>query len=366
MKSSATIDYTTAVATCAAQLVEFLRVFERVQENIDFRAIGAAQAQLSQHGVGQLVAATDDLDALLPPSEHAAMHAQLCAAVGCWARAANRFLGGTGADIGQTFVDSRRLLCEGLALAYPLRTRLPALQAYWLGSAAPAEVSRLDALVPGVEVPRGVIHHTRGENHTEYALYVPESYTPEYMWPLIVCLHGAYGHGDEYLWTWVRAARSARYLVLAPTSSGPTWSIMKPPQDIESIRAMLTILHATYQIDPRRIYLSGLSDGGSFAYIAGLSCPLIFAGIAPVAGVLHPMTDELLRAKQGLSVPLFVVHGARDPIFDVRTVRSGCELMQKIGYQLTYTELPEWGHAYTNTINEQLVMPWFASLAQHV
>jgi hypothetical protein len=46
----------------------------------------------------------------------------------------------------------------------------------------------------------------------------------------------------------------------------------------------------------------------------------------------------------------------------VRSVRSSCELLQKIGYNVTYTELPEWGHAYTYSINEQLVMPWFASL----
>jgi phospholipase/carboxylesterase len=125
---------------------------------------------------------------------------------------------------------------------------------------------------------------------------------------------------------------------------------------------MLDEVCAAYAVDRKRVYLSGLSDGGMFAYMLGLSCPDWFAGIAPVAGELHPMTDPMLRRKQGKDVPLFVIHGAKDFIFDVRSVRSSCELLQKIGYNVTYTELPEWGHAYTYSINEQLVMPWFASL----
>ena len=37
--------------------------------------------------------------------------------------------------------------------------------------------------------------------------------------------------------------------------------------------------------------------------------------------------------------------------------------LDKLGYQLTYTELPEWGHAYTDAINERLVWPWFSTSA---
>jgi hypothetical protein len=36
--------------------------------------------------------------------------------------------------------------------------------------------------------------------------------------------------------------------------------------------------------------------------------------------------------------------------------------LEKLGYRLTFIELPEWGHAYTDGINERLVWPWFASL----
>ena len=46
----------------------------------------------------------------------------------------------------------------------------------------------------------------------------------------------------------------------------------------------------------------------------------------------------------------------------VAFARSCVKLLESIGYQLTYKELPDWGHAYPYSINETIVMPWFESL----
>ena len=59
---------------------------------------------------------------------------------------------------------------------------------------------------------------------------------------------------------------------------------------------------------------------------------------------------------------MLVIHGVHDFIFPVAFARQTCELLESIGYQVTYQELPEWGHAYPYTINEQSVLPWFESL----
>jgi phospholipase/carboxylesterase len=132
--------------------------------------------------------------------------------------------------------------------------------------------------------------------------------------------------------------------------------------DIRSIQAMLEEVCATYAVDRQRVYLTGLSDGGTFTYLVGLSCPELFAGIAVVAGELHPMVDSLLRRGQGKTVPILIVHGVQDFIFKVEFTRQTQTLLQKLGYNVTYQELPDWGHAYTYTINEQRVLPWFESL----
>lgn len=357
-------DYDRAIAAVTARLLVFLRVFEQLQQDIDFRHPASTQARLRTASQGLLPALPAYLATLQAPPQKKAAHAQLQLAVDCWAQAVVQFMDDTQASFGLAFVTSRRLLCDGLLQAYAVREHFPLLQTYWVNATALPELARLDARGPDVEVPVGVMHMPASAAHGEYALYVPENYTPSRRWPVIVCLHGAYGHGHEYLWTWLRVARSHGCVILAPKSFGPTWSLTNPAVDIDSIQAMLAALTARYQIDAGRIYLSGLSDGGSFAYVFGLSCPSLVAGVAPIAGVLHPAADQLLRKKQGIELPLFVVHGAQDFIFDVRAVRSQVALLEKLGYRVTYTELPHWGHAYTNTINAQLVWPWFAGLAE--
>ncbi|MBI3300686.1 MAG: hypothetical protein HYZ72_01195 [Deltaproteobacteria bacterium] len=354
--------YTEAVRRAEDKLLHFLRVFESVQEDIHLARVGQSQARLRE-AVGEMFPAlTAELSVLSPPESLKDCHTNLFEALACCAEAYMAFMSGTGPNFGQAFLDSRRELCRGLYLLYEVRAQLPILQQYWLLPSALPTLAALEARTPGVEVPVGFSHKPGTNAHAEYSLYVPENYTPQQTWPLIVCLHGAFGRGDDYIWTWLRPAKSNGYMLLSPKSAGPTWSVLNPPVDVRSIQAMLAEVCATYAVDRKRVYLTGLSDGGIFTYILGLAWAELFAGIAPVAGELHPMVDTMLRRGQGKDVPLFIVHGAQDFIFDVEFTRQTYTLLQKLGYNVTYQELPDWGHAYTYTINEQLVLPWFASL----
>ena len=127
---------------------------------------------------------------------------------------------------------------------------------------------------------------------------------------------------------------------------------------------MLNEVTREYAIDPAHIYLTGLSDGGIFTYILGLDQSHLFRGLAPIAGALHPIVDPMLRHGRGKDTPIFVVHGAHDFIFPVAFTRQTCKLLKDIGYNLTYEELPEWGHAFPYSINERMVLPWFESLPE--
>ena len=52
-----------------------------------------------------------------------------------------------------------------------------------------------------------------------------------------------------------------------------------------------------------------------------------------------------------------------DPKEDpVTFTRQTCNLLKRIGYNVTYEELPDWGHAFPYSINERMVLPWFESL----
>lgn len=355
-------EYRTALQPIEEKLLSFLRFFEKLQEEISFNNVTEVQERLQSATTDLFPQLTAALTALAPPETRKDYHDKLSEVIARFQGATAKVLNGRGRQFAEAFLAARQEYCQGLYRLYEIRAQLPGLQSYWVLPEALPALPTLETQVEGTEAPVGFTRKDRTGTHTAYTLYAPENYSPQQTWPLIVCLHGGYGHDDEYIWTWLRAAKSKGYLLLSPKSTGPTWSVLNPPVDVGSIRAMLDDICATYAVDRKRVYLSGLSDGGMFAYMLGLSCPDWFAGIAPIAGELHPMTDPMLRRKQGQDVPLFIVHGAEDFIFDVRSVRSSCELLQKIGYNVTYTELPEWGHAYTYSINEQLVMPWFESL----
>ena len=354
--------YLAALRPIEEQLLSFLRFFEKLQEDISFNNVSETQGKLRDAAGDLFPQLTTALAALMPPESRKDAHGALADALTRFQDATTKVLGGQGRQFAEAFLAARQDYCQGLYLLYENRAQLPGLHPYWLLPEALPALANLEANAADVDAPVGFSHKERTNTHGEYSLYVPENYSPQQTWPLIVCLHGGYGRGDEYIWTWLRPAKSKGYLLLSPKSIGPTWSVLNPPLDVRSVRAMLDEVCAAYAVDRKRVYLSGLSDGGMFAYLLGLSCADWFAGVAPVAGEMNPMTDQLLRQKQGKDVPLFIVHGAKDFIFDVRSVRSSCELLEKIGYNVTYKELPEWGHAYTYSINEQLVMPWFESL----
>lgn len=354
--------YMTALQPIEEKLLSFLRFFEKLQEEISFNNVTEVQGRLQDATADLFPQLTTTLAALAPPEAQRDCHNKLSEVIARFQDATAKVLSGSGRQFAEAFLAARLDYCQGLYLLYEIRAQLPGLQSYWVLPEALPTLTALETTVEGANAPVGFSHQGTTDTHNAYSLYVPENYSPQQRWPLIVCLHGGYGRGDEYIWTWLRPAKSKGYLLVSPKSIGPTWSVLNPPLDVRSIRAILAEVCSLYAVDRKRVYLSGLSDGGIYAYLLGLSCPDWFAGIAPIAGEMSPMTDPMLRQKQGKDIPLFIVHGAKDFIFDVRSVRSSCDLLQKIGYNVTYTELPEWGHAYTYGINEQLVMPWFESL----
>ena len=67
----------------------------------------------------------------------------------------------------------------------------------------------------------GIIHdHNEPGSRGGFSLYVPEYYTPDRAWPLVMALHGGSGNGRNFLWSWLRDARSFGAILVAPTATG--------------------------------------------------------------------------------------------------------------------------------------------------
>jgi poly(hydroxyalkanoate) depolymerase family esterase len=148
-------------------------------------------------------------------------------------------------------------------------------------------------------------------------LYVPAALAPGAA--LVVVLHGctqsaaSYDHGSG----WSELADRHGFALLFPEQSHANnpagcfnWFV---PEDIRrgsgeamSVHQMIMTTIAAHDIDPRRIFITGLSAGAAFAVAMLALYPQVFAGGAAIAGLPYGCAQSLpdaLKAMRGLGLP---------------------------------------------------------------
>ena len=172
-----------------------------------------------------------------------------------------------------------------------------------------------------------------------YGLFVPSAYDPEVAFPLVVCLHGAGFTGDSYLERWAKRLGES-HILACPTAMAGTWWTRSSE---ELVFATIKNVRAHYRIDPDRVYLTGMSNGGIGAWIIGMHHAPRFAAVAPMAGgiddVLYPFLENLRHT------PVYVIHGAKDRIMPVWLSRNITNELARLGIAFTYRE-HEWSHPH--------------------
>ena len=247
--------------------------------------------------------------------------------------------------------------CRAQALLYPLRRALPPVSRYFVE--APFR-DRLDELDPerAKDEPVGIFQvRDPSTERGGFWLYVPESYdgTP---WPLVVALHGGSGTGADFLWSWLSEARGRRFLLMAPTSHGSTWSLMGDDVDAPALCAMVDYVREGWKVDPERILLTGLSDGATYTLLAGLQEGMPFTAFAPVSGVLHPANAANGNLQRARGRRILIVHGALDWMFPVALARLARDDLAAAGAAVLFREVPDLSHAYPRDENDR-ILTWF-------
>jgi len=308
----------------------------------------------------------DDLEAAVPalratdaPSELVRVREALVTASMLTLEACTSFSAETTpADWIRSILGSMRSFTRALEALYVLR-RIPPVGRYF---AEPAAHARLEELDPEPVVASVGLHASgsaadAGERGG-FCLYVPERYRPDRPWPLVVALHGGAGSGRQYLWVWLREARTRGFLLLAPTAAGPTWSMLGPDVDATALESMLNYVSARWAVDRERILLSGLSDGGTYALSLALRERSPFSAVAAIACTLHPrlMTEAGLRSAAGRRI--YLVHGALDWMFPVEQARFAHAELAAAGADIVYREIPDLSHTYPREENDR-ILSWF-------
>ncbi len=154
----------------------------------------------------------------------------------------------------------------------------------------------------------------------EYRLYKPGIYTGATPVPLIINMHGYTSNNFEqqFYGDFRAISDTANFLIVHPNGTldgqgNRFWNTFggnEAVNDVAFISNLIDTLSAAYNIDPQRIYATGMSNGGFMSYT--LACELNgrIAAIASVTGSM--ITPKLNACTLQHPVPVMEIHGTAD------------------------------------------------------
>jgi phospholipase/carboxylesterase len=114
------------------------------------------------------------------------------------------------------------------------------------------------------------------------------------------------------------------------------------PEDEAGIRDSQKIVEKLIEAEKgKKIVLAGFSQGGAIALQTALRNAQPLAGVLALSTYLplHTTIDkEALR--EGKNVPIFMAHGQYDDIIPIDRARRSRELLEELGYSVTWKEYP--------------------------
>ncbi len=359
--SAAETEFLQVLRELDSALLTALSEFERVGRRLHPPQIVELRDQL-RPAAEQLDAARGAFRATPPAAGLEAMAQHVTRVGDRVARACATFLDSTPATNEITrLLEAMREHSRAAAEAYPLRLILPAVNRYFREPDCAEDGVDLDP-PPSTEddtQPRGRVGILSANNAPDsrggFSLYVPESYDPSEARPLVVALHGGFGHGADFLWSWLREARSRRLLLMAPTSRDTTWSFNGPDVDAPALDSMLSYVQENWRIDPERILLTGLSDGATYTLLHGLREESPYTVLAPISGVLHPSNLQNGNVERSRGRRIYLTHGALDWMFPIQVARHAAELLRDAGAELHYQEVEDLSHTYPREENANIL-----------
>ena len=158
---------------------------------------------------------------------------------------------------------------------------------------------------------------TFGGLQRSYILHIPVAFDNSHPLPLVFDFHGGEGNAQSQMSMsgFNTLADEKTFIVVYPNGSGLlgdkllTWnggsccgySVNHNIDDVGFIRALLADIESSYKVDPKRVYATGLSNGGIFAYRLACDASDLFAAIGPVSGTLNISPCEP-------KVPVSIIH----------------------------------------------------------
>ncbi len=152
-----------------------------------------------------------------------------------------------------------------------------------------------------------------------YKTHLPIGFDYQKKYPLVLVFHGGLGNPDliAQQTQFSSKADSEGFIVVYPYGTGSfdkklltwnTWNCCgyankKNINDVDFINAVLNEIKTKYNIDEKRIFATGISNGGMMCYLLACELSEQFAAVAPVAGCMFDTT--MCNPKSEVSLIIF-------------------------------------------------------------
>lgn len=150
-----------------------------------------------------------------------------------------------------------------------------------------------------------------------YRLHAPPGYAPARPVPLVIALHPYPGDGLEMsrLFGWDTVAEREGFLVAYPDGVNGGFNALvccSDADDVGFLAALTGHLVEHWRVDPDRVYLTGISNGGDLSFRAAVEASDTFAAIGVVSGgfIGERTTTDDYAPQRPVSVITFI--GERD------------------------------------------------------
>ena len=231
------------------------------------------------------------------------------------------------------------------------------------------------AVTNAAAVTEAKVHESAGGS-LNYRFHAPAKVEPGRKYPLVLFLHGAGERGNDNamqlvhgVWpilSYMKEKGIEGYLIAPQCPGGQQWvdtpwgliAHKMPAKPSAAMALAMELLEKTVKecpVDPRRVYVTGISMGGYGTWDIVQRRPELFAAAMPVCGGGDASLAWKIR-----SVPIWVFHGDRDTAVPFVRSRQMVSALWQCDGNVRYREYPGVGHnCWVATYDDHVVLDWF-------
>jgi dienelactone hydrolase len=185
---------------------------------------------------------------------------------------------------------------------------------------------------------------------------VPDDYSRDRAYPLVIVLHGGPGRPESML-NMAPSLVKHGAIVVFPASLRDVLLEWNYPHSGMYLLRVIQQVAKSYHLDPKRLYLTGFSMGGGGTWYEGAVLHDLWAAICPMAGWYRPddgRDNTLLK-----SVPVYCIHGDQDHNVPIDCARAAFAELAKLGNKDCFLlERPGVAHDFPTPEQFETMWDW--------